>query len=527
MGTYTTAIGSSGITLKDKVTSLGIQLPANEYPTKIHFELAGGGAYWKQSSYQSGTGEFWLHGDAEGKTGVKFGEMTLPKVSSNITQKDFDIPNGKTLLGCPLYFDAKAVNGTWGVGLRNRCQITITTDIGSVEPETPADPDLYKKLLPTVDQNDKMIGRARRADWKVKVKGVDITEVIKKDLITLEVTDNEEATADDLQIKLADRDSVWLQKWLNETVHKGSKTKGLSFQVWIGNTDHTGKVVQQKSGTFLLDSMDHSGPPAVAKVKCASLDCQGGIRTDENEKCWENVTLKSIASDIASKGKLNLLYCTKKNPKYSRKDQDKETDISFLIRLCDEAGLSVKIADGNLIIFSRKSFESQDAIKTITYGDGSYIKWSFGTGNGSVTYDICTVKYTDPKTGKVIEGCYKTDAWQEEEDRVEEANKDKTDDEEKEEPEHTELKIRNKKVANKKEANELAEIELNLKNLFERTVTITLPGNPAMMAGLPIRLKECGYWSGKYMITTCTHSISNSGYTTKLKLRYIDKYVEQ
>ena len=64
MGTYTTAIGSSGITLKDQVTSLGIQLPANEYPTKIHFELAGGGAYWKQSSYQPGTGAFWLHGYA-------------------------------------------------------------------------------------------------------------------------------------------------------------------------------------------------------------------------------------------------------------------------------------------------------------------------------------------------------------------------------------------------------------------------------------------------------------------------------
>lgn len=523
MGTYTTAIGSSGITLKDQVTSLGIQLPANEYPTKIHFELAGGGAYWKQSSYQSGSGEFWLHGDAEGKTGVKFGELTLPKVSSNITLKDFDIPDGKTLLGCALFFNAKSVNGTWGVGLRNRCQITVTTDIGSIEPETPADPDLYKKLLPTVDQNDKMVGRARRADWKVSVKGVDITEIIRRDLISLEVTDNEEAQADDLQIKMSDRNGDWLQKWLDETVQKGAKTKGLSFEVWIGNTDHTGKVLQQKSGKFLLDSMGHDGPPAVVKIKCASVDCQGGIRTDENDKCWENVRLKEIASDIATKGKLNLLYCTTKNPKYDRKEQDAETDIAFLIRLCDDAGLSVKISDGNLIVFDRKSFESQDVIQVITYGDGSYTKWSLGTGNGSVTYDICTVKYTDSKTGKKIEGCYKSPAWQEEEDRVAEANKDKGEDDEKEEPKHTELKIRNKKVSSIAEANELAEIELNLKNLFERTVSFTLPGNPSMLAGLPIRLINFGYWTGKYMISTCTHSITSSGYTTKLKLRYIEK----
>lgn len=522
MGTYTTAIGSSGITLKDKVTSLGIQLPANEYPTKIHFDLKGGGAYWKQSSYQPGTGAFWLHGDAEGKTGVKFGEMTLPSVSSNITQKDFDIPNGKTLLGCALYFDAKAVSG-WGVGLRNRCTITVTTEIGTIEPEVPADPDLYKKLLPTVDQNDKMIGCARRADWKVKVNGVDITDEIKKDLISIEVTDNEEAQADDLQIKMSDRDAIWLTKWLDVTVHKGAKAKGLSFEAWIGNTDHTGKVLQQKSGTFLLDSMDHSGPPAVVKIKCACVDCQGGIRTDENDKCWENIKLRDIAGDIAAKGKLNLLYCTTRNPKYDRKEQDQETDIAFLIRLCDDAGLSVKISEGNLIIFDRKSFESQDVIQVITYGDGSYTKWSLGTGNGEVTYDICTVRYTDPVTGKVIEGCYKSEAWQEEEDRVAEANKDKKDSDEKEEPKHTELKIRNKKVSNKAEANELAEIELNLKNLFERTVSFTLPGNPSMMAGLPIQLVHFGYWSGKYMITTCTHSITNSGYTTKIKLRFIGK----
>ena len=78
-------------------------------------------------------------------------------------------------------------------------------------------------------------------------------------------------------------------------------------------------------------------------------------------------------------------------------------------------------------------------------------------------------------------------------------------------------------MSSKKEADELAEVELNLKNLFERTVSFTLPGNPTMLAGLPLGVKGCGYWTGKYMITTCTHAISNSGYTTKLKLRYIGR----
>lgn len=521
MGTYTAGIGSSGITLKDKITPLGIQLPANEYPTHIHFALKGGGAYWKQSSYASGTGEFWLYGDANGKNGVKFGELTLPSVSSNIKLTDFDISGGMSLLGCALYFNAVTVKG-WGVGLRNYCQITVTTAVGSVEPPKPVDPDLYKKLLPTVDQDDKMIGMARRSDWKVKVQGVDITDTVKKDLITLEITDNEEAQADDLQIKMADRDGEWLLKWLDETIQKGARTKGLSFAVWIGSSDHTGRVVQQKTGTFALDSLNHDGPPAVVKIKCASLDCQGGIRTDKNDKCWENVHLRDIARDIAAKGKLKLLYCSERNPLYTRKEQDSETDISFLIRCCDGVSLSVKISDGQLIIFDRKSFEGGDSVATITYGDGSYTKWSLGTGNGSVTYDICTVSYTDPATGKSVEGVYKSPAWQEEEDRVAEVNKDRKE-EDKETPKHTELKIRNKKVSSNAEAKELAETELGLANLFERTVTLTLPGNPSLMAGLPVRLKNFGYFTGKYMITTCTHSISQSGYTTKIKLRFIKK----
>lgn len=522
MGTYKVALGSPGVTHRNKVTALGIKLTPNEYPTKIHFELFGGGPYWKNSAYATTTGEFWLYGDASGKLGVKFGELTLPKISSNIKLKDFDIPNGISLLGCELFFTPVTSNKS-GVGLRNRCQITVTTAIGSIEPEKPNNPDLYKKLLPTVGKDDKMVGMARRSDWKINVKGVDITDTIKKDLISLELTDNEESMADDLQLKMSDRDGEWLQKFLNDTIRKGAKTKGLTFTAWIGSTDHTGKVLQQKTGSYSLDTISHDGPPAVVKIKCVSLDFQGGIRTDKNDKCWENVKLSQIASDIAAKGKLKLIYCSDKNPKYTRKEQDSETDISFLIRLCDAAGLSVKVSDGQLIIFDRKTFESGTAVEVITYGDGSYIKWSLGTGNGNVTYDICTVRYTDPVTGKKVEGQYKSPAWTEEENRVKEANKDKKKDADKEQPEHSELVIKNIKVETKAEANDLAETELGLANLFERNVSFTLPGNPSVMSGLPVVLKNFGYWAGKYMITSCTHSITKDGYTTKIKLRYIGK----
>ncbi len=52
---------------------------------------------------------------------------------------------------------------------------------------------------------------ARRTSVSAAFDGVDITEDIKPYLLSLTYTDNEEDTADDLQIQLQDRESVWLE----------------------------------------------------------------------------------------------------------------------------------------------------------------------------------------------------------------------------------------------------------------------------------------------------------------------------
>lgn len=65
---------------------------------------------------------------------------------------------------------------------------------------------------------------ARRAEVQCVFAGTDITEDIRPYLIGVDYTDNEEDEADDLQIKLQDRDAVWLKKWLNELVQKAAST---------------------------------------------------------------------------------------------------------------------------------------------------------------------------------------------------------------------------------------------------------------------------------------------------------------
>ena len=59
---------------------------------------------------------------------------------------------------------------------------------------------------------------ARRAEAQVVFNGVDITVYVNNDLLSLTYTDNEEDEADDLQIKVLDREKNWLQKWLDTLV---------------------------------------------------------------------------------------------------------------------------------------------------------------------------------------------------------------------------------------------------------------------------------------------------------------------
>ena len=361
---------------------------------------------------------------------------------------------------------------------------------------------VYQDLMSVRTQNDSLKGIVKRASWAVSVQGVDITNEINRDLLSMTVTDNEEDEADDLQITLADKDVKWIKYWLNDSIQAAAKTKELEFRVWIGTLDSDGKILQQKCGTFTLDSIQHSGPPSKLVIKCISLDFGGGIRDEKRSKAWEGYTLQGIARDIANVGKLELMYCSDKSFYYPYQEQSEETDIGFLKRMCQNAGMALKCIDNKLVLFDKDTYGAGDPIRTISYG-GNYTKWNLSTTSGDVTYDMCSVRYMDPATKKLIEGTVFTDDY------------------DKRNPEHTELIITDVRVTSVAEALQIAEQQLKLHNQYEKTAQFTFQGDPTLMAGLTVFLSGFGYFDGKYMIKKCEHSISASGYTTKITLRTI------
>lgn len=354
-----------------------------------------------------------------------------------------------------------------------------------------ADADIYKKQIEYKQQE-----LARRSAWKLKFHGVDCTDVVMKDLISIDITDNESESTDDLQIKVADNDGKWVQRWLTETIFTGATVRGLRIEAWVGVRKGE-KIVQQKAGTFHLDSLKAGGPPSTVTIKASSLPYKGGIRDEQRNKAWENYTLAGIAGEIAGKAGLSLVYDAP-TISYERREQNEMADLAFLRALCREAGIHLKICDMKMILMSSEAYAKSASVMTIKFMDGSYTKWDLETGSRDIVYDSCIVRYAHPEKG-LITGSAESEKYADNE-------------------EHNQLTITNRRVESEGEAKEIAAQELRLKNEFGECATFTLPGNPGLMAGQNIDLEGFGYWSGKHPIACVKHKLSSSGYTTEVKL---------
>ena len=354
-----------------------------------------------------------------------------------------------------------------------------------------ADADVYRAQMQIKKKE-----LARRSAWKLKFDGVDCTDIVMKDLLGIDITDNESESTDDLQIKIADNDGKWVQRWLTETIFVGATVRGLRIEAWVG-TRKGEKIVQQKAGTFHLDSLKAGGPPSTVTIKASSLPMKGGIRDEKRNKAWENYTLAGIAGEIAGKAGLSLVYDAP-SIFYERREQDEMPDLAFLRALCREAGISIKICDMQMILMDSSAYASQASVMTIRWMDGSYTKWELETGSRDITYDSCIVRYAHPEKG-LITGSAESEKYADN-------------------SEHNQLVITNRRVESAGEAQQIAAQELKLKNEFGECASFTLPGNPGLMAGQNVTLEGFGYWNGKHPIKCVKHKLSSSGYTTEIKL---------
>lgn len=344
------------------------------------------------------------------------------------------------------------------------------------------------------------INEARRTAVEIAFDGVDITGSIRPYLLSMTYTDNEEDETDDLQIQLQDREQLWLENWLTQAVDAAAAAKLRMEAVIVReNWNGSGRDDLLHCGTFELDSVKASGPPSEITIQGTSLAFSESIRQTQKSKAWEAYYLSGIAGEMAASAGMTLMYEAAEDPYYIRVEQIKTSDISFLSTLCHNAGISMKATGGLLVLFDQAAYERNPPVFTIRRGSGVYSSYDLSTGSAETKYATCRVSYVDP-SGKCIEAIA-SDPDQKGSDTTKQR-----------------LEI-TAKVSSIAEAQALAEKMLRLRNKYEKTAVFTLPGNPALVAGVTVGLEKWGAWSGRYIVKQALHTVSRNGYTTKLTLR--------
>lgn len=334
---------------------------------------------------------------------------------------------------------------------------------------------------------------ARRTSASITFDGTNITKDIKPYFLSLRYTDNMDDLTDDLQITLQDRDSLWMTNWLNEAIDAaaGGKLKiGAAIIPEYGSHNET-----LPAGDFELDDVNASGPSAVITIRATSLVFSASVRQTKKSKAWENITLSGIASEIAGNGGMGCMYESAVNPSYDRVEQVNKSDIEFLRKLCEDAGVSVKATNGTIVLFDQASYEAKPPLLTIRHGkDGGYTNYTLSSGSANTQYSSCRVSYMNPATGTLIEGTA-TDENVTTEQCLEVTAK----------------------VETVGEAQALAEKRLRLHNKFSKKISFTFPGRTALVAAVTVQLEGWGAWDGKYLIKKAVHTLNSSGYTTKIE----------
>lgn len=338
----------------------------------------------------------------------------------------------------------------------------------------------------------------RRTQAIVLYNGKNISDSLAPYLKNLTVTDNIGGCADDLQITLEDRASLWQGLWLPEI--GATLDVSLVCENW---PELSGTVY--RLGLFEIDEVTSSAPPSEVQIKAVSVPDDNHLRGVERTRSWEKAELKRIANDIATGATLTLRYETNYNPIIDRAEQSAESDLMFLCKLLQDYGLALKIFDKKLVIFDEADYEkakptikihfprtnsSQSTAFDITAITGYSLKRKLRD-----VYKACHVKYQNGKKKIKFEAAF-TDPHK---------ASGKT------------LEI-NEQVKNQAEADRLAKKRLRAKNCQETTGSFSLLGNPLLLASNTIALNGFGSYDGSYIITRATHTIGD-GFTTDIEIR--------
>lgn len=318
---------------------------------------------------------------------------------------------------------------------------------------------------------------ARRTLLRVLYNKQDISEDLQKFLINWTYTDNLSGEIDDLNLHLEDMDAIWLADWF--------PSKGSTIEPSIVR-DHWGDhPYLTKLGLFEIDEIQ--GKNSVITINALATSENSSLRGEEKCNAWENITLKNVIGEIASKNGMSLVWESSENPKKDRYEQDNQTDLAFIYQQCRDEGLCLKLSNNKIVVLDEKDYEAQPPVETIRRKsrkeDIIQVKdHSFRT-TLTDTYRACRVSHHDTKKKKNISATFVAPNA----------------------PKVGRTLVVKQQVSSQAEAMNLAKKKLREKNKNATTIILEVFSYMHIDAGMTFNLVDFGNLNGKYIAYKVIH----------------------
>jgi phage protein D len=321
--------------------------------------------------------------------------------------------------------------------------------------------------------------------------------------------------ADDFSLTLNDRD----ERFITDSFPLKA---GVELDVWIAtyNWRFPGDNRRRDCGLFQIDSVSFSFPPSRVTVKATSIPGTTTLKNSKRSRPFENTSFRGVVDQIAGEQAMSVLWDTQDNPRFKRVEQNEQSDLEFIQKLCEDANLVLKIKRKQFVVFSEKEYEQRPATFTITKGlnviDGTC------STNMADTAKEAEVQFVNPETGKLTVGTA-VDSRSRSKDKIRSSKRptaepdgayqllptppnprvDPLIDYTNDEPSQNKGKGAGLKAA----ATKKAESELRKANRNENRVNIGMMGEPTLNAGQTVNLAGCGQFDGKFIIDSLTHDV--------------------
>lgn len=317
---------------------------------------------------------------------------------------------------------------------------------------------------------------------RLSYKGAPIYDEIRSIVTDLTFTDNLENEADEIDLKVDNSSGRWFDAWFPD--HGDELEGALGYSAGA----------MKDMGLFYMDQPNASGSRSgdLFSMKGKSVPVKKALATKKTRE-FEKMSVGQIARKIAGENGFNVVG----NPPdvtFDRITQRRETDLEFLKRLSGDYGAYFSVKGKQLVFILRGDVWSRPPVMLIRKGMREIISYDL-KHEASKTHSKAKVSYFEGNQKKTI--------------NVEVEDKSvKTGDT---------LKI-DDRVENEGQAKKLAKSKLDKANEKQWSGSLTMVGDPLLVAGQVIELSGYGRWDRKYTIKRARHHDSRASYTTAIEV---------